>query len=147
MFPARRESEPKESKRIHRVHGPKPPIANMRDEARRASRRAPAPARSPPSIVMLLVFYISGHGFGHAVRCGLDAFTGDAVAIMMADGSDSPDDLVRYYYVLRDHAAHRRTGLGHLDDAVRTVLLAVAAPYAGFIDVNLAGRGHVYVET
>jgi dolichol-phosphate mannosyltransferase len=44
------------------------------------------------------------HGFGHAVRCGLDAFTGDAVAIAMADGSDSPDDLVRYYYVLRDRA-------------------------------------------
>jgi len=44
------------------------------------------------------------HGFGHAVRCGLDAFRGDAVAIVMADGSDSPDDLVRYYYVLRDRA-------------------------------------------
>jgi dolichol-phosphate mannosyltransferase len=44
------------------------------------------------------------HGFGHAVRCGLDAFSGDAVAIVMADGSDSPDDLVRYYYVLRDRA-------------------------------------------
>ena len=36
------------------------------------------------------------HGFGYAVRAGLDAFTGDAVVIMMADGSDSPDDLVRY---------------------------------------------------
>ncbi len=34
------------------------------------------------------------HGFGHGVRCGLYAFTGDEVAIMMADGSDSPDDLV-----------------------------------------------------
>ncbi|MFN8546106.1 MAG: glycosyltransferase family 2 protein [Candidatus Binatia bacterium] len=44
------------------------------------------------------------HGFGHAVRVGLDAFTGDAVVIMMADGSDAPDDLVRYYYVLRDQA-------------------------------------------
>ena len=44
------------------------------------------------------------HGFGYAVRCGLDAFTGDAVAIMMADGSDSPDDLVRYFYLLRDRA-------------------------------------------
>ena len=44
------------------------------------------------------------HGFGHAVRCGLDVFTGDAVAIVMADGSDSPDDLVRYFYVLRDRA-------------------------------------------
>src|SRR4051794_20975474 len=31
------------------------------------------------------------HGFGWAVRRGLDAFTGDAVAIVMADGSDSPD--------------------------------------------------------
>ncbi|HEV7735671.1 MAG TPA: glycosyltransferase family 2 protein [Candidatus Binatia bacterium] len=44
------------------------------------------------------------HGFGMAVRCGLDAFTGEAVAIMMADGSDSPDDLVQYFYVLRDRA-------------------------------------------
>jgi len=44
------------------------------------------------------------HGFGHAVRCGLDAFQGDAVAIMMADNSDSPDDLVRYFYLLRDRA-------------------------------------------
>jgi dolichol-phosphate mannosyltransferase len=44
------------------------------------------------------------HGFGYAVRCGLDAFRGDAVAIVMADGSDSPDDLVRYFYVVRDIA-------------------------------------------
>jgi dolichol-phosphate mannosyltransferase len=39
-------------------------------------------------------------GFGQAVRCGLDAYTGDAVAIVMADLSDSPRDLVRYYRVL-----------------------------------------------
>lgn len=44
------------------------------------------------------------HGFGNAVRVGLEAFTGDAVVIVMADGSDSPDDVVRYYYVLRDEA-------------------------------------------
>ena len=44
------------------------------------------------------------HGFGHAVRCGLDAFHGDAVAIVMADGSDSPDDLAEYFYILRDRA-------------------------------------------
>ncbi len=44
------------------------------------------------------------HGFGYAVRCGLDAFQGDAVAIVMADGSDAPDDLVRYYQVLQDEA-------------------------------------------
>lgn len=35
-------------------------------------------------------------GFGYAVRAGLDVFRGDVVAIVMADGSDSPDDLVRY---------------------------------------------------
>jgi dolichol-phosphate mannosyltransferase len=39
-------------------------------------------------------------GFGRAVRAGLERFTGDAVAIMMADGSDSPDDLLRYYALL-----------------------------------------------
>ena len=39
-------------------------------------------------------------GFGHTVRAGLETFTGDAVAIMMADLSDSPRDLVLYYRVL-----------------------------------------------
>jgi dolichol-phosphate mannosyltransferase len=41
-------------------------------------------------------------GFGFAVRCGLEQFSGDAVAIMMADGSDSPEDLVAYYRVLEE---------------------------------------------
>jgi dolichol-phosphate mannosyltransferase len=36
-------------------------------------------------------------GFGLAVRAGLDAFTGDVVAIVMADGSDPPEDVVRCY--------------------------------------------------
>ena len=39
-------------------------------------------------------------GFGHAVRAGLETYAGDAVAIMMADMSDSPRDLVLYYRVL-----------------------------------------------
>jgi len=39
-------------------------------------------------------------GFGFAVRAGLDAYTGDAVATMMADGSDDPEDLVSYYRLL-----------------------------------------------
>ncbi len=37
------------------------------------------------------------HGFGMAVRAGLGVYTGDAVAVMMADRSDSPADLVNYY--------------------------------------------------
>lgn len=36
-------------------------------------------------------------GFGCAVRRGLEEFSGDCVAIMMADGSDSAADLVRFY--------------------------------------------------
>ena len=39
-------------------------------------------------------------GFGHAVRAGLELYRGDAVAIMMGDLSDSPQDLVRYFRVL-----------------------------------------------
>jgi dolichol-phosphate mannosyltransferase len=39
-------------------------------------------------------------GYGYAVRAGLEAYTGDAVAIMMADLSDSPKDLILYYRVL-----------------------------------------------
>lgn len=36
------------------------------------------------------------HGYGYAVRKGIDSAKGDAVAIVMADGSDSPADLLRY---------------------------------------------------
>jgi len=51
-----------------------------------------------------LVVNMGLHGFGRAVVAGLNAFLGDAVVIMMADCSDSPDDLVKYYYILRDEA-------------------------------------------
>jgi dolichol-phosphate mannosyltransferase len=40
------------------------------------------------------------NGFGFAVRAGLEAFTGDSVAIVMADGSDDPRDVVLYHGVL-----------------------------------------------
>ena len=39
-------------------------------------------------------------GFGYTVRSGLERFEGDAVAVMMADGSDDPHDLVRYHELL-----------------------------------------------
>jgi dolichol-phosphate mannosyltransferase len=41
-------------------------------------------------------------GFGNAIRAGLDIFEGDAVAIVMADASDDPDDLVRYHRLLEE---------------------------------------------
>jgi dolichol-phosphate mannosyltransferase len=37
------------------------------------------------------------NGFGYAIRFGLERFTGDCVAVMMADLSDSPDDLLLFY--------------------------------------------------
>jgi len=37
------------------------------------------------------------NGFGYAVRYGLERYAGDCVAIMMADLSDSPYDLIRFY--------------------------------------------------
>ena len=40
------------------------------------------------------------NGFGFAVRAGLEAFEGDAVAVVMGDGSDDPKDLLRYFELL-----------------------------------------------
>jgi len=37
------------------------------------------------------------NGFGFAVRAGLENFSGDCVAVVMADMSDRPKDLVAYY--------------------------------------------------
>ncbi len=42
------------------------------------------------------------NGFGFAVRTGLASFRGDAVAVVMADGSDDPHDLVRFYTKLQE---------------------------------------------
>src|SRR5205085_8211569 len=41
------------------------------------------------------------NGFGFAVRRGLAEFRGDAVAIVMADGSDDPADVVAFYRKLQ----------------------------------------------
>ncbi len=47
---------------------------------------------------------VGRHGYGRAVACGLSHFDGDAVVIYMADASDSPEDVVRYYHILRSEA-------------------------------------------
>ena len=41
------------------------------------------------------------HGFGRAIQLGLEAMTGDAVVIMMADESDDCRDVTRYWEELR----------------------------------------------
>ena len=42
------------------------------------------------------------NGYGFAVRFGLLKITGDCAAIMMADASDSPKDLVKFYNKLSE---------------------------------------------
>lgn len=42
------------------------------------------------------------NGFGYAVRYGLERYQGDCVAVMMADLSDDPADLVRFYHKLQE---------------------------------------------
>ncbi|GAA4468277.1 glycosyltransferase family 2 protein [Nibrella saemangeumensis] len=51
-----------------------------------------------------LVYYTNPgpNGFGYAVRYGLERFTGDCVAVFMADMSDDPEDLVKYYYKMEE---------------------------------------------
>ncbi len=64
----------------------------MAEEVRARSARDPAVRllrNDPP------------HGFGYAVRRGLDAFNADVVAIMMADGSDDADVHVRDCFAVR----------------------------------------------
>lgn len=55
-------------------------------------------AEAMPSVRYMRSPYAGGFGF--AVRAGLEQCTGDGVAIMMADGSDYPDDLITYYRLL-----------------------------------------------
>jgi dolichol-phosphate mannosyltransferase len=43
------------------------------------------------------------NGYGYAVRKGLINFNGDCVAVTMADLSDDPADLVKYYKTMKEH--------------------------------------------
>jgi dolichol-phosphate mannosyltransferase len=42
------------------------------------------------------------HGYGWAVRKGFSEFAGDALVIVMADASDAPEDVVRFYRKLQE---------------------------------------------
>jgi dolichol-phosphate mannosyltransferase len=56
-----------------------------------------------PRIAQLVVIKNEGpHGFGRAVIRGIDAMTGDAVVLMMADESDDCRDVVRYWTLLNE---------------------------------------------
>lgn len=51
-----------------------------------------------------LVYYTNPgpNGFGYAVRYGLERFSGDCVAVFMADLSDDPEDLVKFYRKMQE---------------------------------------------
>ena len=51
---------------------------------------------------MVIHTNLGPNGFGYAVRYGLERFTGDVVAVMMADLSDSPEDLVLFYTKIQE---------------------------------------------
>jgi dolichol-phosphate mannosyltransferase len=56
-------------------------------------------AQLSQQIPTLVYFTNTGaNGFGYAVRYGLERFTGDCVAVFMADMSDDPEDLVKFYH-------------------------------------------------
>lgn len=54
--------------------------------------------------VPAMVYYnnTDPNGFGYAVRFGLNRFSGDCVAVLMADLSDSPIDLVAFYRKIQE---------------------------------------------
>lgn len=98
------------------------------------------------------------HGFGRAVRFGLERFTGDAVVVTMADASDDPADVVAYYRVLRDEAdcafGSRFVPGGVVEDyprfkltvnrlANRFVQFLFAAPYNDFTNAFKGYRAEV----
>lgn len=70
---------------------------------------------------------IPPNGYGLAVRKGLENANGDVVAINMADGSDSPEDVVRFYEKLLEGYdcvfGSRFIRGGHVEDYPRVKLV------------------------
>ena len=51
------------------------------------------------NICELIIINNTGNpGYGLTVRLGLENYSGEIIAIMMADGSDSPKDLIKFYF-------------------------------------------------
>lgn len=55
-------------------------------------------------VIMRYVNNVPPKGLGLAIRKGLEEFRGDAIAIVMGDLSDSPDDILKYYWELKKGA-------------------------------------------
>ena len=88
--------------RAHRDDGARPPrgarrplaipheILVVNDNSSDGTERRPRSGSAPRLPSVRYVNNAPPNGFGFAVRAGLAAFRGDAVAIVMADGSDNP---------------------------------------------------------
>ncbi len=61
-----------------------------------------AASRTKKAQALRVVRRASAPGLGRAVRSGLEAVSGDAVVIFMADLSDAPEDVVLYYRKLEE---------------------------------------------
>jgi dolichol-phosphate mannosyltransferase len=87
------------------------------------------------------------NGFGFAVRAGLEAFRHDAVAVVMADGSDDPEDLVAYHRLLEagyDCAFGSRFMAGARVDGYPRLKLVINRVVNAFIRLLF---GHGYNDT
>ena len=83
----------RETKPLHHA------VAGRRGD-REGGTRNPLPATR--NRILRCVQNPSPHGFGRAIQCGLDAMSGDAAVIFMADESDDCRDVVRYWEKLNE---------------------------------------------
>lgn len=87
----------------HKPQGADAHDSQRSDSELKTATAEPRSSRLGPS--RLRVATNSGeHGFGMAVRCGIEHATGDAIVIFMADLSDAPDDVVLYARKLEEGA-------------------------------------------
>ena len=77
------------------------PVSDLRSQ----NSDPPAPSHSSPVTRHRILHCVQNpgpHGFGRAITLGLDAMTGDAAVIFMADESDDCRDVVRYWEKLNE---------------------------------------------
>lgn len=72
-------------------------VNDVNAEGDPATRKVIAEVASRHPSVRLIENLPGNHGLGKAISVGLEQYKGDCVAIVMADGSDDPKDVVRYY--------------------------------------------------
>lgn len=67
------------------------------DDASTDSTRAVANALSAEFPALRVLRNSGSNGYGHAIRCGLNAYCGDAAVVVTSDGADAPKDVAAYF--------------------------------------------------